>query len=65
MIRLSIGNKIMGIAVTLIALMVITAVWTVVLVMQVGDRIEEFDATATCPPMATWRAPISVRSSRG
>ena len=32
----------MGIAVTLIALMVVTAVWTVVLVMQVGTRIEEF-----------------------
>ena len=42
MIRLSIRNKIMGIAVTLIALMVITAIWTVVLVMQVGTRIEEF-----------------------
>ena len=42
MIRLSIRNKIMGIAVTLVALMVITAVWTVALVMQVGTRIEEF-----------------------
>lgn len=42
MIRLSIRNKIMGIAVTLIGLMVVTAVWTVVLVMQVGSRIEEF-----------------------
>ena len=42
MIRLSIRNKIMGIAVTLIALMVVTAVWTVALVMQVGTRIEEF-----------------------
>ena len=42
MIRLSIRNKIMGIAVTLIALMVITAIWTVVLVMQVGTRIEAF-----------------------
>jgi class 3 adenylate cyclase len=41
-IKLSIRNKIMGIAVTLIALMVVTAVWTVVLVMQVGTRIEEF-----------------------
>jgi class 3 adenylate cyclase len=41
-IRLSIRNKIMGIAVTLVALMVVTAVWTVVLVMQVGSRIEEF-----------------------
>src|ERR1700692_1174748 len=41
MIRLSIRRKIMGIAVTLIALMAITAVMTVVLVMQVGARIEE------------------------
>ena len=40
-IKLSIRKKIMGIAVTLIALMVVTAVWTVVLVMQVGERIEE------------------------
>ena len=41
MIRLSIRRKIMGIAVTLIALMAITAVLTMVLVMQVGTRIEE------------------------
>jgi class 3 adenylate cyclase len=41
MIRLSIRRKIMAIAVTLIALMAITAVMTVVLVMQVGERIEE------------------------
>jgi class 3 adenylate cyclase len=41
MIRLSIRRKIMAIAVTLIALMVITAVLTMVLVMQVGARIEE------------------------
>jgi class 3 adenylate cyclase len=41
MIRLSIRRKIMGIAVTLIALMAITAVLTVVLVTQVGTRIEE------------------------
>ncbi len=41
MIRLSIRRKIMGIAVMLIALMAITAVMTVVLVMQVGTRIEE------------------------
>ena len=41
MIRLSIRRKIMGIAVTLIVLMAITAVMTVVLVMQVGARIEE------------------------
>jgi class 3 adenylate cyclase len=41
MIRLSIRRKIMGIAVTLIALMAVTAVLTVVLVVQVGARIEE------------------------
>jgi adenylate cyclase len=41
MIRLSIRRKIMGIAVTLIVMMAITAVLTVVLVMQVGTRIEE------------------------
>jgi hypothetical protein len=41
MIRLSIRRKIMAIAVTLIALMAITAVMTVVLVMQVGARLEE------------------------
>jgi class 3 adenylate cyclase len=41
MIRLSIRRKIMGIAVALIALMAVTAVLTVVLVMQVGARIEE------------------------
>jgi hypothetical protein len=41
MIRLSIRRKIMGIAVALIALMAITAVLTVVLVMQVGARIED------------------------
>jgi hypothetical protein len=40
-IRLSIRRKIMGIAVTLIVLMAITAVLTMVLVMQVGSRIEE------------------------
>lgn len=41
MIRLSIRRKIMGIAVTLIVLMAITSVLTVVLVMQVGTRIQE------------------------
>src|ERR1700712_5782776 len=41
MIRLSIRRKIMGIAVTLIVLMAITAVLTMVLVMQVGARIED------------------------
>lgn len=41
MIRLSIRRKIMGIAIALIVLMAVTAVMTVVLVMQVGTRIEE------------------------
>src|ERR1700704_1213226 len=41
MIRLSIRRKIMGIAVALIVLMAVTSVMTVVLVMQVGTRIEE------------------------
>jgi class 3 adenylate cyclase len=41
MIRLSIRRKIMAIAVALIALMVITAILTMVLVSQVGARIEE------------------------
>jgi adenylate cyclase len=40
-ITLSIRRKIMGIAVTLIVVMAITAVLTMVLVMQVGTRIEE------------------------
>src|ERR1700710_177312 len=40
-IRLSIRRKIMGIAVTLIVVMGIPAVLTMVLVMQVGARIEE------------------------
>jgi class 3 adenylate cyclase len=41
MIRLSIRRKIMAIAVALIVLMAVTSVMTVVLVMQVGTRIEE------------------------
>ena len=41
MIGLSIRRKIMGIAVVLIVLMVITAVLSMVLVMQVGDRLQE------------------------
>jgi class 3 adenylate cyclase len=40
-IRLSIRRKIMGIAVTLIVVMAVTAVLTMVLVMQVGARIEQ------------------------
>ena len=41
MIRLSIRRKIMGIAVVLIILMVITAILSLIWVMQVGDRIQE------------------------
>ncbi|CAN5119495.1 adenylate/guanylate cyclase domain-containing protein [soil metagenome] len=41
MIRLSIRRKIMGIAVTLIVLMGITAVLTMLLVIQVGGHIED------------------------
>src|ERR1700755_467771 len=41
MIRLSIRRKIMGIAIALIVLMAVTSVMTVVLVMQVGARVEE------------------------
>src|SRR5260370_38623805 len=41
MIRLSIRRKIMGIAVTLIVLMAITAILSMVSVMQVSDRLEE------------------------
>jgi class 3 adenylate cyclase len=41
MIRLSIRRKIMAIAVALIALMAVTAVLTMVLVVQVGVRIED------------------------
>jgi class 3 adenylate cyclase len=40
-ITLSIRRKIMGIAVALIVVMAVTAVLTMVLVMQVGSRIEE------------------------
>ena len=45
MIRLSIRRKIMGIAVALIVLMAVTAVLTMVLVMQVGTRIEELTSS--------------------
>ena len=41
MIRLSIRRKIMGIAVALIVLMAITAVLSMILSTQVGDRLEE------------------------
>jgi class 3 adenylate cyclase len=60
MIRLSIRRKIMGIAVTLIALMAITAVLTVVLVMQVGARIE--DLTYSYMPAYGDLARANIRS---
>src|ERR1700691_4164234 len=41
MIRLSIKRKIIGIAVTLIVLMAITALISMALVMQVGERLED------------------------
>jgi len=41
MIRLSIRRKIMGIAVTLIVLMAVTAILSMVSVMQVSARLEE------------------------
>src|SRR6476646_1918203 len=41
MIGLSIRRKIMGIAAVLIVLMIITAILSMVLVIQVGDRLQE------------------------
>jgi adenylate cyclase len=60
MIRLSIRRKIMGIAVALIALMAVTAVMTVVLVMQVGERIEEL--TYSYMPAYSDLARANIRS---
>src|SRR4051794_3924397 len=60
MIRLSIRRKIMGIAVVLIVLMTVTAVMTVVLVMQVGTRIEEL--TYSYMPVYGDLARANVRS---
>jgi class 3 adenylate cyclase len=60
MIRLSIRRKIMGIAVALIALMAITAVLTVVLVMQVGARLE--DLTYSYMPAYGDLARANIRS---
>src|SRR5579862_4416342 len=60
MIRLSIRRKIMGIAVALIALMAVTAVLTVVLVMQVGARIE--DLTYSYMPAYGDLARANIRS---
>ena len=61
MIALSIRRKIMGIAVALIVLMAVTSVMTVVLVMQVGERIEEL--TYSYVPAYGDLAPTSVRWS--
>src|ERR1700722_510850 len=60
MIRLSIRRKIMGIAVVLIALMTVTAVLTVVLVVQVGARIE--DLTYSYMPAYGDLARANIRS---
>jgi adenylate cyclase len=60
MIQLSIRRKIMGIAVVLIALMAVTSVMTVVLVMQVGARIEEL--TYSYMPASGDLARASIRS---
>jgi hypothetical protein len=59
-IRLSIRRKIMGIALVLIALMAITAVLTVVLVIQVGARIE--DLTYSYMPAYGDLARANIRS---
>ncbi len=60
MIRLSIRKKIMGIAVTLIILMAITAVLTMLLVIQVGGRIE--DLTFRYIPAYSDLARANIRS---
>jgi class 3 adenylate cyclase len=60
MIGLSIKRKIMGIAVALIALMAVTAVLSVVLVMQVGARIE--DLTYSYMPAYGDLARANIRS---
>lgn len=40
-VGLSIRRKIMGIAIVLIVLMIVTAILSMVLVIQVGDRLQE------------------------
>src|SRR4051812_5571015 len=60
MILRSIRRKIMAIAVALIALMAVTAVWTVVLVLQVGERIE--DLTYSYMPAYSDLARANIRS---
>src|SRR3982750_3358071 len=60
MILRSIQQKIMAIAVALIALMAVTAVWTVVLVLQVGERIEEL--TYSYMPAYSDLARANIRS---
>jgi class 3 adenylate cyclase len=59
-IRLSIRRKIMGIAVALIVLMTITAILTMVLVLQVGTRIE--DLTQSYIPAYGHLARANIRS---
>jgi adenylate cyclase len=59
-IRLSIRRKIMGIALALIVLMAIASVMTVVLVMQVGARIE--DLTYSYVPAYGGLARANIRS---
>jgi class 3 adenylate cyclase len=60
MILRSIRQKIMAIAVALIVLMAVTAVWTVVLVLQVGERIEEL--TYSYVPAYSDLARANIRS---
>jgi adenylate cyclase len=62
MIRLSIRRKIMGIAVVLTVLMAVTAVLSMVSVMQVGERLEEL-TQSYIPALEIWRGRISVRWS--
>ena len=59
MIQLSIRRKIMGIAVALIVLMVITAILSLVWVMQVENRIQEL-TNSYIPAYEAWRGRISV-----
>ena len=53
MIRLSIRRKIMGIAIALIVLMTITAILSMVWVIEVGDRLQELTNSYI------WRVPTS------
>ena len=62
MIGLSIRRKIMGIAVVLIVLMIITAILSMVLVIQVGDRLQELTNSYT-RPMAISRGRLFAPSN--